>query len=96
MDMSDKPENPYAFPVAIDYREQGMDLRDYFAAHASPLVVAHFVDSYLKAAKTNEPEQWAVPIHSEWHCRKAAMIEARYRYALADLMLAARAKGGAA
>lgn len=33
--MSDKPTNPFAFPVPIAFQDGGMSLRDYFAAHVA-------------------------------------------------------------
>jgi hypothetical protein len=71
-----------AFPVVIDratqianetnfaVQEEGMDLRDYFASKAMPIILEWYKDSYFK------PEQ-------EWVIAKAAyqmadaMIEAR-------------------
>lgn len=73
--------------------EQGMSLRDYFAAHVSDSVVAGFVRKYMEVLETNEPEKWRQPAYSEWHCNTLARIEARYRLAVADAMLAARNGG---
>jgi len=67
-----------------------VSLRDYFAAKASDDVAAHFVMQYREVVATNEPEKWTQPSYSKWHCEQLAMIEARYRYAFADAMLAAR------
>lgn len=40
--MTDKPENPPAFPVrgAIGYNKDGLTMRDYFAAAALPSLCA--------------------------------------------------------
>lgn len=42
--MSEKPENPQAFPSAIVYAEPGMTLRDYFAT-AALQAIAHAPDA---------------------------------------------------
>lgn len=71
----------------------GMSLRDYFAAKASNAVISLLVNSYLEVLKTNDPEVWNTPTrYSESHCKTLATVEARYRYALADAMLAERSK----
>ena len=79
--------------VQTDVVSSGMTMLDYFAAHASSEVVDYFVKQYLRVLATNEPETWGDNglRYSEFHCKKIAMIEARYRYALAREMLAARA-----
>lgn len=74
--MSEKPENPPAFPHVLPhewrYVEPGMTLRDYFAASAlAALLHAEIVQEV--------PEQYAT-------------ITAKAAYGLADAMLKARAE----
>ena len=73
--------------------EGGMSLRDYFAGQASDLVVHQLVNDYLTVLRTNEPDEWGDALrYTEWHCARLATVEARYRYAVADAMLAQREK----
>lgn len=76
--------------------EAGMSLRDYFAGQASDSVVAMMVKEYWRIVETNCPEEWSEDNmrHSEYHCNQLATIEARYRLAFADAMIAEREKGG--
>lgn len=89
--MSDKPENPPAFPnvyeaskqvgvgfITKDYTGGGMTLRDYFAARALQGFIAHGKKPY---AQTDEDKEKTV-----------AQYLSEQSYYLADAMLKARGK----
>jgi hypothetical protein len=97
--MSTQDNGGLAFPVAEDHQVAdnlpwtcGMSLRDWFAGQASGSAVEPFIQNYLDLAAINEPDSWGgiKPAYSEWHMKRLASIEARYRYVLADAMLKAR------
>jgi hypothetical protein len=84
-----------AFPLGYNTKpkdEPGMSLRDYFAAAASEAAVSHFIRKAIEVFETNDPDDWCQPAYGVWHMEKIAAIEARYRNALADAMLAEREK----
>ncbi len=72
-------QNPQAFPCAADTRlnESGMTLRDYFAAHALPSVLAHYLVANGNGCAAD-------------HALRNVPVLA-YKYA--DAMLAERARG---
>lgn len=78
--MSDKPNNPPAFPMPdfihpdgrVEHGMHGMTLRDYFAAKALSIVSRPAVDGSI--------------------CQNNGVL-ACWAYQLADAMLAERAKG---
>lgn len=74
--MTDKPENPPAFPLpdAAAYQYGGMTLRDYFAGKALPSVM------HLCARDTLAPAE------------SITQSFARKAYEIADAMLAERVK----
>lgn len=77
--MTDKPENPPAFPVPDSNRYSaslGMDLRDYFAAKA------------MAAFMGND----SVPQYTHEDGSTAAQTIAETAYFMADAMLAERSK----
>jgi len=78
-----KPQNPYAFPSPDDGRPAdgyGMSLRDWFAGQAVGALLAQGLkDRKIKDLASDE----------------ARRVVAASAYAIADAMLAARAKGGA-
>jgi len=72
----------YAFPQSLQAGDMaqstgGLTLRDYFAAQALPAV---YVEACKEMDKTGYPEHW----------KKGVALDA---YAMADAMLAERAKG---
>ena len=77
------PDNPPAFPVSgyddthIQHSAEGMTLRDYFAAHALPSVLAHYLVANGNGCAAD-------------HALRNVPVLA-YKYA--DAMLAERARG---
>ena len=67
---------------------RGKTLLDSYAENASEFAVSWFLGRYLESAKVNDPEFWETPDWSQVHMEQVASIEARYRYALAQAMLA--------
>ena len=106
--MSERNDGGPAFPITTQsittdgvrpplesalHGPSGMSPRDWFAGQASGEMVRHFCEQYMEVLRTNEPDSWKEPLtYSDFHCAKMAMIEARYRMAVADAMLAERAK----
>lgn len=87
------PDSPQGNPVGDEHGTGGMSLRAYLAAHVCPELIAMFAKAYLEVVKTNEPRQWEYPlIYSPGHMESVAKIEARYRLAVADALLAALSK----
>jgi hypothetical protein len=78
--MNDKtggPAFPRPFSGTTQYAQEGMTLRDYFAAKAMPATMAEFEDGWKQHAYESETFlQWA----------------AERAYAMADAMLKAREK----
>jgi hypothetical protein len=71
-------DNLSAFPIAIDFGDvvkyqDGMTLRDYFAAKASEADIAEYMPETLEEAKLypNRTRQWARYQHAD------AMLKAR-------------------
>lgn len=84
--MTEKPENPNAFPMPglsglpngqFMHGDHGMGLRDYFAAHC-PITLTEFISGWKPQGVADSTEVIA------------AYVEFRGRYA--DAMLAERAK----
>lgn len=82
--MTDKPENPPAFPFKPEYNDngasqvyEGMTLRDYFAAHC-PMTIVEFGHG-LEAIG-----------HEDASADQMLTAFARIRYNYADAMLKAR------
>lgn len=65
--------------------------REFLASNINTNTVDYFVEQYMKNLR-QEPG-WDAnqhPTWSEYHCQKVALIEARYRLAVADAILADR------
>ena len=73
------PKVPKAFPNAFWREDDGMDLRDYFAAKAMPVAMETLCQDWTK----DDGDSWY------WNKTEIEML-AEKSYALADAMLKAR------
>ena len=67
-----------AFPYEESYNHNGMDLRDYFAAKAMPMLLQIFRDDLIKDGESFDYIEIEFNIIAEWAYKQAdAMMKAR-------------------
>lgn len=76
--MNEKTSGGPAFPTAADNghltNQDGMTLRDYFAAKAMPILLADYFES---AGKTGFDEDWMMGVAVDSYAMADAMLKAR-------------------
>ncbi len=67
-----------AFPYEESYNHTGMDLRDYFAATAMPMLLQIFRDDLMKDGESFDYSEIEFNMIAEWAYKQAdAMMKAR-------------------